>query len=157
MGLRSGIGAIAFVFFLLMILIPVLPDLIDRTEDARTDSEQETGLACSTGVGETSCSVTLAEEHAFEDTTAMTVTETSPSSVDRTTNASLASDGVTVTVGGLSASTSYEFTVDYLVLAPGLSGPADRFLRAFGIWVVIGVFILVGYLVMTGTFRPSFR
>lgn len=89
----------------------------DGLQEIRTAPATD-GLACSTGVGETSCIVTISVASAYEGTDEMTVEETSPSSVDRTATSTLS--GTSVTVGGLSGSTAYEFTINYRRVTAGL-------------------------------------
>ena len=105
-------------------------------------------MGCSTGVGQSSCDVTLASTHAYADTTAMTVTETSPGATDRTATSSLnASDRTTLSVGGLSPSTAYGFTVDYAVVDSNVSGSLNQLLTSLPLLLVIGLLAIVAFAV----------
>ncbi len=128
------------IFGLVSIMLAILPDLIDLNEAKRTDDAAETGLVCSTGVGQSSCNIVLAVKHQYSDTTQMTVTETSPSSVDRTSTTTVDPDRVTLIVGGLVASTAYTFNVDYKQIAANVSDGLNDFLRQVPVLVVIGIF-----------------
>ncbi len=129
-----------------VILAAALPDIVNRSETVRTNTTQETGKGCSTGVGQSSCDVTLIASHAYADTTAMVVTETSPGSADRTSNSSIsASDRVTVTVSGLSASTAYVFTIDYAIVDPSVSGPLGQLLASLPLLLVVGLVAVVAF------------
>jgi len=76
------------------------------------NSVTQPGLTCSTGVGETTCTITLLVAHETATCTNLTVTETSPGSGAKTCGG-VAADKTTVTVTGLTASTSYTFSVAY--------------------------------------------
>ncbi len=89
-------------------LIPLANEITSMRSDVATESE-----SCTTGVGQTSCDVTLDSQHLFEDSTGLAVTETSPGSGSLTSTLT-PSDQVTLTIEGLSASTSYAFSINYL-------------------------------------------
>ncbi len=146
--LKTGLSAVLSIGFGFAILAAMLPDIVDRSETVRTNTSQETGLNCSTGVGEMSCDVTLTAMHAYPNTTAMTVTETSPGSADRTALSSLnASDRTTLSVGGLSASTAYTFTVDFAVVDSNVSGSLNQLLASLPLLLVVGLLAIVTFAV----------
>ncbi len=146
--LKTGLNAVLILGFGFVILVGALPDIVTRSETVRTNTAQETGLGCSTGVGQSSCDVTLASTHAYADTTAMTVTETSPGATDRTATSSLnASDRTTLSVGGLSPSTAYGFTVDYAVVDSNVSGSLNQLLTSLPLLLVIGLLAIVAFAV----------
>lgn len=127
-------------FGLVSVMLAILPDLTDINEETRTDPTTATGLACTTGVGETSCIITIPTNHQYSDTTQMTVTETSPSSVDRTSTTAVGSDRTSLSVSGLASSTSFLFDVDYREIAANVSAGLNDFLRQVPVFVVIGIF-----------------
>lgn len=118
-------------FFLVVLSLGALNPLADRVTDARSDAASD-ALSCSTGVGETSCALTLASPHLFDTMTGVTVTETAPGSGDRTDDASIGGNQSEVVVEELTASTSYDFTVAYLTpkaemnANPGLDSILER-------------------------------
>lgn len=139
---RALIGV--FVFFLVVILVMVsLPAIASTSAAVRTDAAQDTGVNCTTGSGETSCTITLAAEHAWPDTTAMTVTETSPGSADRTSQSTVQSDRTMVLISGLTASTSYTFTVDYAVQASDVSDALNSLLVPLPLLIVLVALVAV--------------
>lgn len=150
MALRAILAALVMVFVIVIVTV-TLPAITAANEDVRTDSAQETGLSCSTGVGETTCTLTLAAAHAYPDTSGMVVTETSPGSTDRTSAATVQADRTMVALTGLTASTSYMFTVDYAVVATNVSSGLNAFLSfvpflwGFGGLVMAAVAVVVGY------------
>lgn len=109
-----------------------LPDILTYANEARTNSASQ-AFACTTGVGQTSCALTLTSAHAFPSTSGMTVQQTAPSSVDVTASSSLSEDRLTVTVAGLLASTSYSFTVTYLAADADVSTGLSLFMGQFAL------------------------
>lgn len=105
----------------------------DGMQEIRT-SEVSEGVACTTGVGETSCDVTLSVASAYSGTDEMTVEETSPSTVDRTATSTVS--GTTVTVGGLTESNTYEFTIDYKRVTAELSAELNVALGSLAQWIL---------------------
>lgn len=153
--IRSGLVAVIFLAFTAIVIAIFLGDIVTLSEGTRTDAAQEAGLTCTTGVGETTCTITLPAEHEYPDTTGLTVTETSPGAGDWTANTTVSTDRVTLTITGLTASTVYVFTANYLVLAPGISNVLNGFLRLLPVLVVLGgVGVVVAALARAlGTFR----
>lgn len=125
------------------IMLAVLPDLVDLNETTRTASASDAGSTCTTGVGETSCSFNLSTPHEYSDTTQMTVNETSPSSVDRTSTTTVAANRQTLTVSGLGSSTVFLFNVDYKDRAVNVSSGLNDFMRQIPVLVIIGFFAVV--------------
>lgn len=87
------------------------PTVVNLNEDVRTDPKTAAGLTCATAVGASTCAVTLPSVHEYADTSFTTITETAPGTGTRT--GSISDNGVTVTVSGLNASTSYTFSIVY--------------------------------------------
>lgn len=133
--------------FIALLLFSANSSVIEAVGLARSTGATES-LNCSTGVGQTSCDVTLSSASAFSGMEYVTVTETSPGSVDRTSGSTLASDGVTLTVGGLVASTAYTFDVGYRHVRDGVPGPLNAAMQAplqvligfAGVLVAIAIF-----------------
>ena len=149
MFVRAIIGALVFIFVVTLV-IAVLPTIASEVTDVRTDPSSQVGLGCSTGVGETSCTLTLAADHAFPDTSAMTVTETAPGSVDRTSTTTVQTDRSMITIAGLTASTAYTFDVDYVVVAANVSTELNAMLTFLPFIIGVGAFILVVAAVIIG-------
>ncbi len=139
---RQGIIAVMVLGLGFTVLATALPDIVSRSETVRTNAAQQTGLACNSGSG-TSCSVTLTSEHAHRDTTGVVITETSPGSVDRSSGGSLGTDRKTLTVSGLTTSTAYVFTVDYLTVDANVSGTLNQFLVSLPLLLVVGLLALI--------------
>ena len=135
----KAVGAILTLGLAFAFLALLLPDLVSGAETARTEDAAES-LGCTTGVATPACDITLADEHAYADTTAMTVTETTPGAGDRTSGTTVGTDRVTLTVAGLSAtSTPFTFDVDYKVVDAGVSTMLNGVLSRFGILLVLGL------------------
>jgi hypothetical protein len=148
--LKAVVGAL-LLSFAVLIVTATLPKVASTIASVRTDAAQDAGLNCSTGSGETSCEITLTDESAYPDTSAMTVTETSPGSADRTSSTTVQADRTTLTIAGLTASTSYTFTVDYDAVAADIDGPLNSllvfvpFLWGIGALVLVVVAVVVGF------------
>ena len=140
--IRNGIIAIVVLGLAFVMLAAALPEIVNQSETARTNPAQDSALACATGSG-TSCDVTITAAHAHRDTTDLTVTETSPGSVDRTSTSSLDSDLTTLTISGLTTGTSYLFTVDYSVVDPNISGSLNQLLVSFPLLLVVGLLAVI--------------
>lgn len=142
--LARGVIGVMLLGFMALIVIAVLPLITERNTEVRTDSAQDAGLMCTTGAGETSCDITLSDESAFADMSGITVTETSPGSGDRTDDSTLGDDRLTISVSGLSPSTSYAFTVDYLVVNSQVADATglDGFLAALPLIFAAGTILL---------------
>jgi hypothetical protein len=134
--------------FIMPLLFGAFPNVLESLGLARSAATSEAGLGCSTGVGETACSVTLAAASAFDGMDLVTVTETSPGSADRTGDSALAENGVTLTVGNLAPSTAYTFGVSYRTVRDGvpaalnaaMQGPLQVLLGFAGVLVVIAIY-----------------
>ena len=138
-----GLIVVAFGFFVLSVLI--LP-ISKQVNALRTDSQQDTGLGCTTGAAATTCTVVLSNKSAYQPTNPnWTVEETSPSSVTRTANSTLGTNLLDVTISGLSPSTSYIFTIDYFKVdsAVAYSTNLDSVLKRFNFLVVFGALIVL--------------
>jgi len=152
---RGAIGML-LLWFMAVIVIAVLPLVMSRNTDVRTDAAQDVGLMCSTGVGETSCDITLTAASAFADNTGLAVNETVPAAVNRTSTSTLGDDRLTITVAGLIASTAYTFTVDYLDVNAQVAASTglDGFLAALPLIFAVGALFLVVVAVIWVVLRP---
>ena len=112
MSILKGISALFGLLLCTAFAIAFLPNVADLVNTARTDPTTQSWLTCSTD-GAGACTITLADAHMHSDTSGMTVTETSPSSADRTTDTPVGADRVTLSLTGLASTTTYTFTVDY--------------------------------------------
>ena len=88
----------------------------------------------------------------------MTVTETSPSSADRTTDTTVGADRVTLSLTGLAATTTYTFTVDYEKVdaqASTATGLPDFLILApiFFVLMMLVIGVIVGGAAMSRTFN----
>ena len=137
------VGVIVFInaIFIMIFGIGLFLPMTDRMVDTRTNDKTETSLSCSTGAGETECDVTLESDHFWSPGNAgLVVTETSPSSVVRTSDSSASAN--VVTVAGLSGSTSYTFTVSYQIANTELVR-----MDLFGTMMDQGRMVMVGMLI----------
>lgn len=120
--LRIPALAIGTLFAAILLFTAVTSDVTQDLEATRTDSATDSGLNCTTNPGETTCAVTLVSgEHQWSDTAFMTVTRTFPSSEDDTAASTLGTDRETVTIAGLTPSTTYSWDIDYLILNPDIA------------------------------------
>ena len=150
---------VAALMFGVSILLALLPSIVNTNEATRTQSASDTGLSCSTAVGETSCEVTISTRHEYATNSQMTVSETSPSSVDRTATTTVATDRRTLTVAGLTQSTSYLFNVSYAEIADNVSEGLNDLMSLMPILLVIGfiaVVLISAFVVMGGGRRGAF-
>ena len=141
--LGKSIGAMFALVALFVVLAGAIPVLVENSEDSRTEAVIDTGLNCSTGVGETTCTFSLTDAHAYASTSEMTVTETSPSSVDRTAQTTVSADRADVTVSGLTASTAYVFTVAHDRVNQDISQALAGLLQALPVIIVVGALFVV--------------
>lgn len=147
--LVKAVAAALILSFVVLIITTTLPAISENIADVRTTAAQDTGRSCSTGSGETSCSITITAEHAYPDTTAMTVTETSPGSADWTGTTTVQVDRTTLAITGLTASTSYTFTVDYVVVSSNIGGPLNSLLVFLPfVWAIGGIVLTVAAVVV---------
>jgi hypothetical protein len=148
------VGALIFGMFF---ALAALPSIVSESEETRTQPAQDVGLMCATGALETSCAVTLTTPHQYATTAFMTVQETSPGSVDRTSTSSLAANRETVTVASLASGQAYVFTVDYMEKATNVSENLNDILRLMPLILIVGFVVLVLVVAaMTGSL-PSLR
>ena len=136
----KAVGAILTLGLAFAFLAMLLPDIVSGAETARTENAAE-ALGCTTGAVTPACDITLMlGEHAYADTTAMTVTETTPGAGDRTPGTTVGANRVTLTVAGLSAtSTPFTFDVDYKIVDANVSTMLNGVLSRFGILIVLGL------------------
>lgn len=151
--LLKGMAAIGFMAIALVIATGTMTSVNEQTEAARTRSVTDSNIStCSTGVGVTSCDLTLSETSQYSDISVNggTVLETSPSSVDRTTTSTLNQERTIVTVTGLTASTAYLFDVSYFGLAAGVDQTTSSLMQYIPMVIVLGVvFISLLWLLST--------
>ena len=139
---KAIFGAFVFLLFIAFAIV-AYPVMVDVAESNRIAARTAEGVACTTASGATTCNVTLPSSHEHFDTTNMTVTETSPSSGARTATLD-ASDRVTVTVTGLTASTAYVFSVAYQERASNVSGlVSDVLLFLPNLFIIAAIVILI--------------
>jgi len=126
-----GIGLIA--------LLVMLPEIISLNETARTQPAQDVGIGCTSDTSG-ACTTTISSAHEYSTPAFMTVTETSPGSVDRTASTTVGATRVTLAITGLNTTpTAYTFTVDYMERHALLSEGANEFLQRLPLILVIGL------------------
>ncbi len=123
----------------LMALLVMFPEIISLNETARTQPAQNVAVGCTSDTAGV-CTVTITSGHEYSTNAFMTVTETSPGSVDRTAGTTPQTDRTMLTVTGLSTTpTAYTFTVDYMERNALLSEGANEFLSRLPLILVIGL------------------
>lgn len=133
--------AVAVLFGIIM----SLPTISNIMRDVRTDATSES-LGCTTGAAVTACVITLTDPHAHGDETDLTVTETSPGSGTKTATVNRA-DRTQVTVSGLTAGTTFTFTVAYLILATNVNSDESDAMKWIPILIFVAAIALVLWLV----------
>ena len=126
----------------LFILTIMLGPISKQVNELRTDAQTDTGLACTTGAAETSCTVTLTNKSAYEPSAPnWVVTETSPGSSDKTSSSILDSNLESVTISSLSNNTSYVFTVEYFKVNAEVQSATnlDSVLKRWNLLLVVGL------------------
>ena len=141
---KTIIGFIVVAFGFLILSVTIFP-ISQKVNSLRTAQVTDTGLACATGVGETSCTVTLSAYEPIAFTGNAVVSETSPSSVVRTSTTVLNSNLNTITIQGLTQSTSYLFNVEFYKVADSVAGAThlDSLLKRFNLIFVIGTLLVL--------------
>lgn len=142
---KSIIGFVVVAFGFLILTVTIFP-ISQKVNALRTTQLTDTGLACATGVGETSCTVTLSATSAYEPVAFNgVITETSPSSVVRTNTSVLNSNLNTVTISGLTQSTSYLFNVEYYKVTDSVANAThlDSLLKRFNLLFVVGTLLVL--------------
>ena len=144
---KTIIGFIVVAFGFLILSVTIFP-ISQKVNSLRTAQVTDTGLACATGVGETSCTVTLSALSAYEPiafTGNAVVSETSPSSVVRTSTTVLNSNLNTITIQGLTQSTSYLFNVEFYKVTDSVANAThlDSLLKRFNLIFVIGTLLVL--------------
>ena len=130
-------------FFILTIM---LGPISKQVNELRTDAQTDTGLACTTGAAETSCTATLSNQSAYEPTAPnWTVTETSPGSSDKTSSSTLDSNLTSVTISGLSNRTSYVFSIEYFKVNAEVNSATnlDSVLKRWNLLMVVGLMAIL--------------
>tara|TARA_Y100000590_G_scaffold2797_2_gene3701 strand:+ start:1410 stop:1880 length:471 start_codon:yes stop_codon:yes gene_type:complete len=128
-----GLGAI--------FLIIMTPTIFSHTEELRTNPVTDTGSTCTTGGSDTTCIINLSKVHAFDDNSNITVTETSPSSADWSTNTTLQSGGNSILISGLTSSTSYVFNISFFEVDSLVDSRLNQMLRFVPLGVVLIIII----------------
>jgi hypothetical protein len=125
------------------ILTVTLGPISKQVTELRTDGITETGLACTVGALETSCSVALSNKSAYESSAPnFKVTETSPSSVNRTSSSLLDPSTLeNVTISSLSSGQAYVFTIEYFKVNAEVSAAThlDSILKRWNLFIVVGL------------------
>jgi len=156
--IAKGITGIVCLTAAFIAILALFGDIINASESARTDPATDSGLICTTGAAETSCQLTLTDEHQYAYTDQMTVLEISPGTQDRTAESTIDPVGrVTVTVASLATSTPYTFDVTYAVLAAGVSEGMGNMLGFMPVLLpmVLIASVLLGVAAMLGIFRSK--
>ncbi len=137
----TALGALIFVVFAIANIEPAT----SAVHAVRTDPST-VALACTTGVGDTECDVSLPRPAFDNTTTNLTVTESSPGAGSR--SALIANNRTTVTVQTLSTSTAYTFNVAYVIPNPNMVGFAgfDQALEVIPLFMVIIIIVAVAFL-----------
>jgi len=129
---------IGFGFFILSVTI--LP-ISQRVNELRTTAKVDTPLSC-TGQPDGTCSFSLTEgKSAYEPIAPnWTVSEISPSTVDRTSTSVLNANLEDVVTSGLVDTQLYIFTVDYYVVDSSVASAThlDSILKRFNLILVVG-------------------
>ena len=147
--LLKVLGVSLAVVILSLISLVVFPIVSSISHDSRTRDVSES-LSCTTAASATSCSVTLAGQHAHGSASHITVTEISPGSGARTNLTLDTPTRLVLTIGSLSEGTTYTFTVSYERRRINMSTDLDTAMSFTPILVT--VFILVAGFVGLGFF-----
>ena len=143
---RLTLMAFFVVGFFFIAVTVMMPTIGSAVKDLRTDT-QEDNKPCATGVGETSCTITLDNKSAFQPSTPnWTVLMTSPLSQDVTSNSVLSNNLQTVTISGLTASTpNYSFKVTYYKVNASVDQASylDDVLKRYPFFIVMGGLLVV--------------
>ena len=141
--LNIGGMALGLLFFVVFLLANIEPST-SAIHEVRSNNASN-ALTCTTGVAETTCALTLTQPHFYNATTNLTVTQTSPGS--GLESATIANNKRTVTVSGLTGSTTYAFTVAYQVTNPALTGFGgfDQALEVIPLLMVIVVLVSAAF------------
>ncbi len=136
----AALGALLFVVFTLLNIEPATNAIHEIRTDLTTDN-----LACTTGVGDDTCTVTLTRLAFDNTTTNLTATQLSPGAGSHGTL--IANNQTTVTIEGLSASTDYTFNVGYVIPNPSMVGLAgfDQALEMIPVLMVIIIVVAVAF------------
>ena len=110
--------------------------------DARAYNVTNEAHGCTTALAATSCTVTLDHTTVEQNTYNMTVDETSPGTVNRTSTTAVAEDYETLTISGLTASTTYAFSIDYQRDNPANTSATTGVLKVTPLLFVLGIVIL---------------
>ena len=141
--LKIGVVIVVFVLVLAFV-VSLMPAIGAVNEEVRTDPQTQS-LSCTTISGATSCAVTLANAHAYYDTSRLAITETSPGSSSR--SGTLGSNRTTLTVSGLAASTAYTFSVSYQSVSSTVSSTLDTVMKLLPTVIIGSMFVaLIGFI-----------
>ena len=134
-------SGIVLIYVSAMISLQFIGALGEVGEELRVQASSES-KGCTVAVAPaTTCTITLVASHAHGDTSHLTITETSPGSAVRT--GSLDNPTRTVlTVSGLTAATTYIFSVDYEIENPDVSNELSLLARGWPLLAIVSVFIM---------------
>ena len=139
----KGVTAVVILLLSFVITSSMMEQVNQANEDVRTQARTATGLGCTVASNATSCDITLPSKHQYDTLARATVTETSPgSNVNRTSDSTLGSNRITISITGLTASTSYLFTVNYYELAQGVNQNTADVMSLIPLFMVFGTLII---------------
>ncbi len=141
--MRYGSAAVGILVLALglMALLVMFPEIVSLSESARTQAAQDVALGCTSDTSG-ACTITLTSAHEYSTPAFMTVTETSPGSVDRTAATTVGVNRITLGITGLDTSpTAYTFTVDYIERNALVSAGTNEFLSRLPLILVIGLMV----------------
>ena len=143
------IGGVVIVFIMIMVAIMMFPMLMDSFDDMQVDSATATANS-TTGVGETTDTIALADP-LYEDDVANVTSVNSDNGSDTPTASSYAAATDTLTVAGLAASGTRVLTIAYNSEAlDGYTGLKDM-VRLAGFILFAGLIIAA----LAGVYRSA--
>jgi len=151
--LTKGLIGVLFLGLAVVITTLMMPSIVNLSESARTTDVTDSGTACATG-SDTYCIITLSETSQYSGTSTVSVIETSPASGLRDETV-LADDRVTLTVNGLTTSTSYIFDVTFKGKPANVSDYTNDLLRQLPLIIIIGTVAIAVFMVAT-TLRSNY-
>ena len=126
----------------LIAMLVMFPEIISLNETARTQAAQDVGIGCTSDTSG-ACTLTISSAHEYSTNTFMTVTETAPGSVDRTSSTTVQVNRTSLDITGLSTTpTVYTFTVDYTERNDLLSEGANEFLSRLPLILILGLMVV---------------
>ena len=150
--LAKGLIGVLFLGLAVVITTLMMPSIVNLSETARTVDVTES-KSCATG-SDTYCTFSLSEVSQYSGTSTIQVIETSPSSGVRNETV-LDDDRLTLTVNGLSTSTSYIFDVSFKGQPANVSDYTNDLLRQLPLIIIIGTVAIAVFMVAT-TLRSNY-